>query len=96
MGICIDEPGGTYWTSWLDFVREQLLDNGLISPEDLSLLRVTDDVEEAVDEIMGFYSVYNSMRYVRGRLVLRLHLDEKEFRFLVENPCGVRCEIAEL
>jgi hypothetical protein len=36
---------------------------------------VTDDVDEAVDEIMGFYSVYNSMRYVRGRLVLRLHYE---------------------
>ena len=71
--VCLDEPGGTYWTAWLKFVRENLLDNGLIAPEDLSLLKITDDIDETVDEIMGFYSVYNSMRFVRGRLVLRLH-----------------------
>ena len=53
---------------WMDRNR-----NGMIEPEDLSLLKVTDDIEEAIDEILGFYSVYNSMRYVRGKLVLRLH-----------------------
>ncbi|MBM82716.1 MAG: cytochrome D ubiquinol oxidase subunit II [Planctomycetaceae bacterium] len=72
--ICIDEPGGGYWTAWQDFVRTQLLDRELISPEDMSLFLVTEDLDEAVDEIMKFYSVYNSLRYVRGRLVLRLHV----------------------
>ncbi|MCA9061662.1 MAG: TIGR00730 family Rossman fold protein [Planctomycetaceae bacterium] len=72
--VMLDEPGGTYWTDWLDYIRKELLDNGMISPEDLSLFRVTDDVEEAVDEIIGFYSVYNSMRFVRDRLILRLHV----------------------
>eukprot|EP00913_Durusdinium_trenchii_P028277 g26505.t1 len=76
--VCVEEPGGTYWTAWLDFVREQLLENGLISPDDLSLLKITDDVDEAVDEIMGFYTIYNSMRYVRGRLVLRLHREPND------------------
>ena len=73
--VFIDQPGGTYWTAWLEFIREQLYETGLISPEDLSLFRVTDDIEEAVDEILGFYTVYNSMRYVRGQLVLRLHAE---------------------
>jgi uncharacterized protein (TIGR00730 family) len=71
--VLLDEPGGTYWTGWKQFVEDELLGNGLISPEDMSLFKVTDDVGEAVDEILCFYSVYNSMRYVRGRLVLRLH-----------------------
>lgn len=71
--VCLDEPGGTYWTGWQEFVEEQLLKNGLISPEDMSLYTVTDDAQTAVDEILEFYSVYNSMRYVKGRLVLRLH-----------------------
>jgi uncharacterized protein (TIGR00730 family) len=76
--ICIDEPGGTYWSEWVKFIEEQLLRNGLICPEDRSLYKVTDDVDEAVEEIMGFYSVYNSLRYVRGKLVLRLHRDPNE------------------
>ncbi len=71
--ICVDAPGGTYWTSWLAFVREQLLSRRLISPHDLSLLKITDSVEDAVQEIMRFYSVYDSMRYIREKLVLRLH-----------------------
>src|SRR5690606_37320297 len=32
-----------------------------------------DDLDEAIDEIMGFYCVYNSMRYVHDKLYLRLH-----------------------
>lgn len=72
--ICLNEPGGNYWTAWMQFIKEQLLAKELVSQEDLSLVKVTDDVDEAVDEIMRFYSVYNSMRYVRGKLVLRLHL----------------------
>ncbi len=72
--VMLDEPGGTYWSAFLKYVRDELLDNGLISPSDLSLFRVTDKVEEAVEEVLGFYSVYNSMRFIRDRLVLRLHV----------------------
>ena len=71
--VLIDPPGSSYWSHWIDFVRKQLLDGQLIAPEDLSLFFVTQSVEEATEEIMRFYSVYNSMRYVRGKLVLRLH-----------------------
>ena len=71
--VFIDEPGGGYWSAWLEFINSQLLAKELISPDDLSLFKVTDDVNEAVDEVLRFYSVYNSMRFVRGMLVLRLH-----------------------
>lgn len=71
--VYLDQPGGSYWSAWQDYVRDHLLGGELISPDDLSLFKVTDDVEEAVEETIGFYSVYNSMRYVRGKLVLRLH-----------------------
>jgi uncharacterized protein (TIGR00730 family) len=70
--VLLDEPGGDYWTVFDQFVRRQLLDRGMIGEEDLSLYRLTDSVEEAVDEILGFYRVYHSMRYVRSKLVLRL------------------------
>lgn len=73
--VCIDCPGGSYWKDWLAYVKRHLLDDGLISPADLSLFKVTDDVEDALDEVIGFYSVYHSMRYVRDRLYLRLHQD---------------------
>jgi uncharacterized protein (TIGR00730 family) len=71
--VMIDEPGGDYWKAWDRFVKVELLDRGLISEEDLSLYKVTDDVDAAIDEIIGFYSAYNSMRYVRDQLILRLN-----------------------
>lgn len=73
--VLLDPPGGTYWESWLHFVNEELLDNGLISPADLALVKLTDSVEDAVDEICGFYARYHSMRYVGSRLILRLSED---------------------
>jgi uncharacterized protein (TIGR00730 family) len=70
--VFVDAAGGHFWSSWLDYVREHLLKNGLISEEDISLFRVTDDAAAAVEEIRGFYRVYHSSRYVGDRLVLRL------------------------
>ena len=40
---------------------------------DLNLFKVTHDIDEAVEEICGFYSTFHSMRFVGRRLVLRLN-----------------------
>lgn len=71
--VCVDYPGSRYWADWLEYVKKHLLDEGWISPADLSLIKVVDSAEAAVDEILGFYSVYNSMRFIREKLYLRLH-----------------------
>lgn len=70
--VLLDAPGGTYWSDWLSFVRKNLLDGGMISPDDLSLLEVTDDVDRTVGEITRFYRVFSSMEYVADRLVFHL------------------------
>src|SRR3989441_12159732 len=70
--VLLDQPGGAYWTEWLRFIDDHLLARGLISREDMFLLRRTETVDEAVDEITRFYANYQSQRYVDGRLVLRL------------------------
>jgi len=70
--VCVDRPGGDYWLIWDRYVREVLLARRLISPEDLSLYRVTDNFEAALDEITGFYRNYHSSRYVGDCLVIRL------------------------
>ena len=78
--VCVDSPGGTYWSAWLTFIQEQLLSRKLISPDDLSLLKIVDSVDAAQKEVQQFYSVYDSMRYIREDLVLRLRTpisDEK-------------------
>jgi uncharacterized protein (TIGR00730 family) len=70
--VMVDEPGGDYWQQWQRYIKDVLLERELISPADLALYKVTDSVDEAVAEILGFYRVYHSMRYVNGDLVLRL------------------------
>jgi uncharacterized protein (TIGR00730 family) len=84
--VLLDEPGGDYWKVFDDFVHRQLLNRGMIGPEDLSLYHLTDRVEDAVDEILKFYRVYHSMRYVRTHLVFRLQqpLDEEQLETLNE------------
>lgn len=76
--VFIDEPGGSYWKEWKSFVERQLLANELIAPEDMSLFLVTESLEEAYSEIMNFYRVYDSMRYIRDRLVLRLRAEPSD------------------
>ncbi|PAW83041.1 MAG: Rossman fold protein, TIGR00730 family [Pedosphaera sp. Tous-C6FEB] len=70
--VLVDKPGGTYWKTWDKNVREHLLRNELISPEDLGLYHVTDDVDEAVKHIARFYRNFHSTRFVRDQLVVRL------------------------
>jgi uncharacterized protein (TIGR00730 family) len=70
--VMVDAPGGDYWTRWQSYVTDVFVSRQLISPEDLSLYKVTNSVDEAVEEIRRFYRVYHSMRYVRDDLVLRL------------------------
>jgi uncharacterized protein (TIGR00730 family) len=70
--VFLDAPGGSYWQDWLAYIRKHLLAAKMISPEDLSLFRVTDSVEDSVAEILRFYRVFHSMEYVNNRLVLRV------------------------
>lgn len=71
--VFLDEPGGHFWSQVEIFFKETLLKDGLISPDDLCLYRVTDSVQETVDEVLGFYKTYHSMRYVDDQLVLRIN-----------------------
>jgi uncharacterized protein (TIGR00730 family) len=44
-----------YWGEMLDWVRGELLADEMISPEDLDLLHVTDDLDEAVRTVIECY-----------------------------------------
>ena len=70
--VLLDAPGGSYWKKLHEFIADQLLGEGMICEEDLSLYKVTDSHEDAIEEVLGFYRVYHSMRYVKHHLVLRL------------------------
>jgi uncharacterized protein (TIGR00730 family) len=70
--VFVDAPGGSFWSEWIGYMSSHLLGRGMISEEDLSLFRVTDDLDTAVEEIRGFYRNYHSSRYVDDLLVLRV------------------------
>lgn len=70
--VMVDAPGDHYWKEWQRFITGVLLPRKLISDSDLSLYKITDDVNEAVAEIETFYRHYHSMRYVGNDLVLRM------------------------
>jgi uncharacterized protein (TIGR00730 family) len=70
--VLLDVPGGDYWRQWEQWIRDHMLRRELISPEDLSLFRITDDVEQATAEIFGFYRIFHSSRFVEDELVFRL------------------------
>ena len=70
--VLIDRPGGTYWKTWDRQVREHLLRDELISPDDLNLYRITDDTDQAVKIITRFYRNFHSTRFVKDPFVIRL------------------------
>src|SRR3954468_21223453 len=70
--VLMDRPGGAYWKTWDKHIREHLLRNALISPDDLQLYQITDNADEAVRIITRFYRNYHSMRFVHDLLVIRL------------------------
>jgi uncharacterized protein (TIGR00730 family) len=70
--VLVDVPGQPYWKTFLEFIDAHLLNYGLISPLDLTLIRRMENVEEAVQEILQFYRIFHSYRHVRDRVVFRL------------------------
>jgi uncharacterized protein (TIGR00730 family) len=71
--VLLDPPGGDFWPTFAKWVNEKLIAGGYVSEEDHNLYTTTDDITAAVDEIMRFYRVYHSQRFVGGRLILRLN-----------------------
>ncbi len=82
--VLMEPQGSTYWTSWMHFVKSQLVKNGFIKKEDLSLFTIVKTTAQAVKYIENFYRVYHSIRYVSGLAVLRLNrqISQKTLKFI--------------
>jgi uncharacterized protein (TIGR00730 family) len=57
--------GSDYWTGLMDWLRARVLADGKISPEDLTIFTITDDVDEAVQVILSHHQMHVASR-VRG------------------------------
>ncbi len=71
--VFIDQPGGSFWKGWRGYLEDHLLKTQLIDPEDMDLFKITDDLDEACEEISRFYRNYHSSRFVLDQFVIRLN-----------------------
>ena len=70
--VLLDTPGDQYWETVHDFVGRQLVERGLVAAADTQLYLVTEDGQAAVDEVLGFYRNYDSIRYIGHMIVMRM------------------------
>jgi uncharacterized protein (TIGR00730 family) len=70
--VMLDRPGGDYWQTWMKFLTEYFFKLGLVCEEDFSFFKITNSVDEAVAEILQFYKIYQSERWVGEQLVIRI------------------------
>lgn len=69
----LNPPGiRSYWQHFDSFVRDTLLERGMVSPEDLHLYYIAPTPAHAIEHIEKFYRNYHSSRYVRDDLVIRV------------------------
>ena len=71
--VMLDRPGGDYWQTWVKFLTEYLHKLNLVSSEDFSFFKIAQDIDGAVEEILQFYTIYHSTRWVGEQLVIRIN-----------------------
>jgi len=70
--VLLDEPDGQFWKTWEAVMSQEVVQRGLISPDDVHLFSLADDANVAARQILDFYKVFHSQRWVGEQLVLRL------------------------
>tara|TARA_Y100000389_G_scaffold144368_1_gene142719 strand:- start:10749 stop:11759 length:1011 start_codon:yes stop_codon:yes gene_type:complete len=87
--VLMHEKNSCYWDSWLTFVKEELLERQLISPDDMGLFVITSDPHVATKHICHFYSGYHSIFYREAHAFVRLNreLSSHHLQTLTET-CG--------
>lgn len=78
--------GTEFWGGLVDWMRARLVGEGMISPEDMDLILVTDSIEEAIDHIVAAHEGQERDRReeVARRAVAEAHRDGD--RGLLGNP----------
>ena len=80
--VFLEVPGQPFWTPLMKVLEPLLLDHGLISESDTSLYTITDNIEDAVNEITNFYANYDSIRFVDNTLYIRVQRAVPDDKFL--------------
>lgn len=85
--VLIDDESG-YWDKLFDFIKNAMLVRGSISAEDFAIFFITRNEDEAIRVIEEFYRNFHSLRFIDGKLIIRLNkelslenIDELENEF---------------
>ena len=70
--VLVDTPKSVFWKSLLTYIKKNMQAGGLVSPNDLALMRHVQDADEAVVELTGFYKNYDSSRFLKDQYLIRL------------------------
>jgi hypothetical protein len=71
--VLMDLPGGSYWTRWQEFLRDDVMSRGYIVEREMTFFKIFADADAAVNEITNYYRNYHSYRFVKQDLVIRLN-----------------------
>lgn len=71
--VFLDTPGETFWGPVHELLATVLAPRKFVELVDLSLYRITDQPQIAVDEVNDFYRNYHSIRFVGEELIIRVH-----------------------
>jgi uncharacterized protein (TIGR00730 family) len=102
--VLVDAPGGNFWRTFDRYLREHLLIDGWISEPDFHLYKMTDNLDEAMQEVLDFYYNFHSYRFVGDQLVIRMQREvppgalvklERDFADILRGPCRVCVALPE-
>ncbi len=79
--VLVDRPGGTFWSSWFDFMAREVLGGGYLSPGDDVTYFVCDNVNDALAEITGFYANYLSCVTGHGEAIVNVRVAPSDEEF---------------
>ncbi|MBE9152754.1 LOG family protein [Cyanobium sp. LEGE 06113] len=71
--VLLAAPDDPFWLSWQEHSLNAMQERGLISPEDTSLLFLTDSAEAAMAQIERFYRRFHAATLERDRVELLLN-----------------------
>jgi len=70
--ILIDPPGSDYWDKILKALKDTLEKQGWVSPGDLDFMKHYHDSDAAMNDILKFYSNYESSRFYKDEYLIRV------------------------
>ncbi|MBU0574322.1 MAG: LOG family protein [Candidatus Margulisbacteria bacterium] len=70
--VMVEDVKTGYWKGWEHFVRGKMVKKGLLRDIDLDLYRIVKSVPQAIKEVVDFFKIYNSTRFIKDLTVIRM------------------------